>query len=198
VKQHSLICLALLLTVSAYGQGVIDFRNATSQLPSPPDRRILFVDGTGVIGTQFVAQLFFASDAANVNAPAAVLEPPSHFRATTLPGFWVGGTRTLVGVLPGESREYLVRFWDSTVGDFGDALRLGCAAGQSLPFSYTPPTDPMAPPSAYFMLNFVGMSLVGPSASVCVPEPSTLALSALAALGALRFLRRPYMKGCRT
>jgi hypothetical protein len=46
------IGLAFIVSVSAYGQGAIDFRNATSQLPSPPDRRVLTVEGTGVIGTQ--------------------------------------------------------------------------------------------------------------------------------------------------
>jgi hypothetical protein len=189
------IGLAFIVTASAYGQGAIDFRNATSQLPSPPDRRVLAcVDGVlgGVIGTQFVAQLFFASDAANVNASAAVEEPPSHFRATALPGFWAGGTRTLINTPPGTSRDYVVRFWDTSLGSYAQALASGRAgsAGQSLPFSYTPPTDPTAPPSAFFMLNYTGFTFLGP----CVPEPSTLALGALACFGALSFLRRRWTK----
>jgi hypothetical protein len=185
------IGLPLLLTVNVFSQGVIDFRNATSQLPSPPDRRVLLIDpgtGTGVVGTQFVAQLFFASDAANVNAAAAVLEPPSHFRATALPGFWAGGTRTLVNTPPGTARDYVVRVWDSTAGDYAAALSLGCA-GQSLPFSYTPPTDPTAPPSA-FMLNYTGWGGLAGMSPTCVPQPSTLSLIALASLGALGLLRQ--------
>jgi hypothetical protein len=164
--KNLIIGLVFIVTVSAYGQGAIDFRNATSQLPSPPDRRVLFSDGTGVVGTQFVAQLFFASDAANVNASAAVEEPPSHFRATALPGFWAGGTRTLVNTPPGTTRDYVVRVWNSIMGDYAAALSLGCAS-QSLPFSYTPPTDPTAPPSAFFMLNYTGWVVW----RACPPHP---------------------------
>jgi hypothetical protein len=184
--KKSLLTLAFVsaTALSALGQGAIDFRNATSQLPEPPDRRVRTFEGTPVIGTQFSAQLFFASDASNPNATAAVVEAPSAFRASALPGFWAGGTRTLVGVLPGVARDYVVRVWDSTLGSYAQAVASGRvnAYGQSLPFSYTPPTDPTAPPSAFTMQNFVGFQLV--------PEPSTIALGILGGIGTLVLLRR--------
>jgi hypothetical protein len=184
--KKSLLTVALVgvTALSAFGQGAIDFRNATSQLPSPPDRRVLTVEGTGVIGTQFMAQLFFATDAANVNATAAVSEGASAFRATALPGFWAGGTRTLVNTPAGTTKDYVVRVWDSSLGTYAQALASGRAnsAGQSLPFSYQPPTDPTAPPSAFFMLNYTGFTLV--------PEPSTIALGILGGLGTLVLFRR--------
>jgi hypothetical protein len=160
----------------AYPQGVVDFRNGTSQLPAPPDRRVLFGEGPsageGVIGTQFVAQLFYASDAPSrdtaLDAPDALLEGVSHFRADTLAGRWSGGTRTLDGTLPDETKDYVIRVWDSSFGDGGyrDAYLGGGMVGQSVPFAYMHCSCQSA--TATFMMNFVGFSIT------TVPEPSTM------------------------
>jgi hypothetical protein len=190
------LTLALLTAalLPAYPQGAIDFRNGTALLPPPPDRLVYFGDGPfagqGVIGTQFVAQLFYASDApsrdAGIAAPDAVLEPPSHFRATTIAGSWMGGTRTLDGTLPGQTKDYVIRAWESSYGDgsYQVAYIGGGMVGQSAPFSYTPPTDPTAPPSAFFMINYAGFSIAA------VPEPSTVAVAVLGAATVLFFKRR--------
>jgi hypothetical protein len=188
------VTLVLLSAASfpACPQGAVDFRNGTSQLQEPPDRRVLFGEGPfageGVVGTQFVAQLFYASDALNrdtaLDAPDAVLQDVSHFRATTLPGRWLGGIRTLDGTLGGETREYVARVWDSSFGDgsYRDAYLGGGMIGQSEPFLYTD-TIATHSPFALFMENFVGFSIT------TVPEPSTIALAILGTLG-LCFVKR--------
>jgi hypothetical protein len=192
------LTLALLTAalLPAYPQGAIDFRNGTGNIPEPPDRRVLFSDGPfagqGVLGTQFVAQLFYASDAptrdTGLNAPYAVEENVSRFRAVALPGRWAGGTRTLVGTPAGQERQYVVRAWDSSFGDGGyqAAYVGGGMVGQSAPFSYTPPSDPTAPPNAFYMLNFVGFSIT------TVPEPSTVAVAVLGAVTVLFFKQWRY------
>lgn len=181
--KKSLLTLALVgaTALSALGQGAIDFRNGAGQLASPPDRLVRNVDGTGVIGTVFVAQLFFASDMANLDATAAVAEAASAFRPVLLPGSWSGGTRTLLNTPNGVAKDYVVRVWDNSLGSYRNALAAG-RAGQSLPFAYTSPTDPSAPPAAFTMQNFVGFSLV--------PEPSTIALGILGGIGTLVLIRR--------
>jgi hypothetical protein len=175
--------LALLTAVvlPAYPQAPIDFRNGTSQLWEPPDRRVLFGEGpftgTGVLGTQFVAQLFYASDAPSrdtaLDAPDAVLEDVSYFRAAALPGVWLGGTRTLDGTAFGETKDYVVRAWDSSFGDgsYRDAYLGGGMVGQSDSFSYGEYIDHT--PFTFFMVNFVGFSIT------TVPEPSTITLVVL-------------------
>jgi hypothetical protein len=77
---------------------------------------------------------------------------------------------------------------DSTVGDYAANVAAQRVYGQSAPFSCTPPIDPTAPPSAFFMLNFTGIN--PPLLYSGAPE----ALSALAALGALALLRRRYAR----
>jgi hypothetical protein len=174
------IALALLTValLPAYPQAAVDFRNSTNVLPEPPDRRVYFGDGpsagTGVVGTQFVAQLFYASDAPSrdtaLSAPDAVLEDVSHFRATALPGFWAGGIRTLDGTLLDQTKDYVIRVWDSSFGDgsYRDAYLGGAMVGQSASFSFTSWAG--LPPCTICMWNFVGFSIT------TVPEPSTIML----------------------
>lgn len=191
------LALAFLIvsSVAGYSQGLIAFHNTASFLTSPPDRLVHFQDvpnytnGAGVkngFGEAYVAQLFFASDAGNPNAPAAVVEAPANFRGptTTLSGTWLGGDRTLNGVSSGQATTLIVRVWDSGVfGSYGAAVSGGGVVGQSAPFSYTVPASPTAPPEQFVMANYVGFN-ISP-----VPEPSTIALGAIGALG-LVLLRR--------
>jgi len=82
------------------------------------------------------------------------------------------GNRTMT-TAAGVASTLEVRIFDGDVA-------AGRLLGASKPFAYTPPTDPLSPPSAYFMANFRGF---------VVPEPSTVALGVLG-LGALLLFRR--------
>jgi hypothetical protein len=81
-----------------------------------------------------------------------------------------GANRTL-GTAPGVATSLEVRIFESAGGNL---------LGSSAPFAYTPPSDPLSPPGAYYMANFRGF---------VVPEPSTVALGVLG-LGALLLFRR--------
>jgi hypothetical protein len=174
---------ALLLfagTLYAGAQGQINFRNSTSVLPTPPDRLVRFfnvpgiTNGAPVEGTNYVAQLFFAADAANLDANSAVAELPSAFFAPgSNPGVWDGGTRFLLGASPGQIIQLIVRVWDlalfATYADSETALGIH---GQSLPFTYIVP-NPGDPEAAFYMLDFQGFN-ISP-----VPEPSAVVLAVL-------------------
>jgi hypothetical protein len=89
--------LVLMVGVSgALAQGVVNFNN--NVLAEPPDRTVYGVDGSALVGTNFVAQLYYGTDAGSLVAHTGAA---SRFRVTTTtqPGTWSGGNRTsLVGV----------------------------------------------------------------------------------------------------
>lgn len=82
------------------------------------------------------------------------------------------GSRTL-NTAGGAATTLEVRIYDADIA-------AGKLLGSSLPFAYTPPTSPSAPPDQFAMANFRGF---------VVPEPSTVALGVLG-LGALLLFRR--------
>lgn len=158
-------------TTMALGQGQINFDNRTSTL----GREALVINsvtGTGLVGTDYRAQLFVASSPLT----AAVTQGPSSLRAatTSLPGTWSGGVRDLIPSLTvGSTVDLIVKVWQGGVyATYEDALAsndLTSLIGTSSPFSYTvPPVG--SPPSLLVMGNFQSFS-VAP-----VPEPSTIAL----------------------
>jgi hypothetical protein len=189
----SILAINLLCAGAALAQGTIAFNNTSSFLSPPPDRLVRFqsvpgaTDGAGVVNlgsSLYKAQLYFAADAANPAASAAVIEAASNFRASTTlnPGTWVGGDRTLVGVAENQTTSLIVRVWDSSLfGDYGAASTGGGVIGQSAPFSYTVPVGGSLP-GAYFMQNFQGFFITA------VPEPSVIALGILGAAAVI--LRR--------
>src|SRR5262245_20551876 len=69
-------------------------------LPSPPDRRVLDVNGNPLAGAGYVAQLYVGTSPATLQAHTAA---PSLFRTpgSLFPGTWVGGQRTITGATPG-------------------------------------------------------------------------------------------------
>jgi hypothetical protein len=194
MKTFTAAALTVGACLSAYSQGAIDFRNGTGQLPEPPDRTVRFADGTPVVGTQFLAQLFYSSDAptadTGLDASAAVYEAATAFRGDMLaPGRWsqspIGGARTLTHTDMGETALLVVRVWDSTHGAYSDAVAAGGIFGQSASFEYTVPSSPIAPPYEFFMLNFQGFTLL--PVITTIPEPSTRFLILFGSLATLAF-----------
>ena len=161
--------------IPAFGQGVVNFNN--NVLPPPPDRLIRFPDGTPVVGTNYVAQLYYGATPDSLQVHTAA---PSRFRVPTTqsPGTWSGGNRTLIGGGVGTTLCLQVRIWDSTFGTFEQSP----IRGVSDIFPYTQQLSSPAAPSDTWMINFQ-------TGIICVPEPS-VALLGIAGLAVLRLCRR--------
>lgn len=190
--KRTLTIITLIATVaSGWAQGIVDVRNGLVTFGTMADRLVRFPDNTAITGTNYIAQLYWT---VGTVADDSVLSPMTaipggnavvRFRPsnTTAPGVWIGGNRTLQSLpgqplLPGTVLTLQVRAWDFFQGaTFEEAAGRGLF-GRSGLFSYTVPT-PGDPPSAYYIENFRGFTLV--------PEPSVIILGAL---GALAFLLR--------
>ncbi len=188
MKKFLLVAALSLVTTLGFSQGQINFVNTSAAFSPGPARLVTtsgvpgFSDGAGLTGTNYVAQLFLASDFSSV-----LVEAPSVFRipTTTQPGTWNGGVRNFLNVpanQPGQTLSLVVRVWDITLGSTYDAARAnGSVFGQSAAFSYLIPAAG-TPPAGLAMQNFQAFT-------VTVPEPTTIALGILGA-GSLLFLRR--------
>lgn len=130
-------------------QGVVNFNNNLT-FQTPGDRLIRWPNGTGITGTNYVAQLYYGG---SWDFLRPVTNPPVRFRphTTAVPGTWIGGNRTLTGFGPGGPVILEVRFWDSRHGEtFEEAQTNGFAV--RIPFfNYTVP-----PPGSTLMENFAG------------------------------------------
>lgn len=163
--------LALLVGVSgALAQGTINFNNSTLTPVKP-----VFMDQgqtTPVIGTNFLAQLYYGAVGTPAGSLTAVTTGAARFRpaGVTPEGTWLGGTRTLTGFTSGQTVALQVRVTDVSSG----------LHGESGIFTFTIPAAG-SPPAAFFMDNFASFSLV--------PEPSVIGLG-LIGVGALFMLRR--------
>ncbi len=201
------LILSLVIASAAslsYGQGTVTFDNRTSTLGTPPDRlvrwdSILSADpsvnpygGTNnavvTFGTHsYVAQLYFGSSTAAEGSLVAVTTAPAAFRLSTSANFgtWAPGGRTLTAFPAGSTVNLQVRVWDlSASTDYFLAVAGGGITGKSAIFTYTIPTDPTAPTSAFNIANFSTFTLSQ------IPEPTTLALAGLGATALLIFRRR--------
>jgi len=147
----------------------VDFNN-NRVFSTVADRDVYNVDGTPLVGTHYLAQLYYGIDAGSLqpvaNAPARFRDPASIPPGSTLGGTWVGGSRTLVGFAEGQTVTLAVRVWDSTSGATWEtaAVRM-----QSAPFIYTIPHRGAAP-SAYYMENFRAIRPLSPP----IPPPLTI------------------------
>ena len=137
-------------------------------------RKVYFSDGTPVVGTDFVAQLYYGASADSLTP---VLAPSRSLRnvpqTDSLAGTWFGTTRTLTGFLPGDFVFLDVRVWDSTVAStYEQAVAmnfLGTQHGISATFTYRIP--PLGGDPNSYMENFRSFTLV--------PEPSVIGLVSL-------------------
>jgi hypothetical protein len=126
---------------------------ANNVLPNPPDRRVRWAEGSGLTGTNYVAQLYYGFTPSSLSP---LTNPPAPFRphTTTSPGTWIGGTRILPGISPGTPIFLQVKVWDLRYGaSFEEVFAQGGFALPFQPFSYTPPANPLSP-SDFYMENF--------------------------------------------
>lgn len=172
-----ILCSALFVGVtSAVAQGTVDFSNNRTFV-TVADRLVRDYYGNPIVGTNYVAQLYYGATSAESLVP--VTTAPARFRVptTTSPGTWVGGTRTLNGFGSGTTAVMVVRVWDSGPNGNG-TWDQAATRSESSPFSYTvPPVG--APANAFYMEGFRGMT---------IPEPSVIGLAVIGA-GVLFMLR---------
>lgn len=151
------------LAATANAQGGLRFCNDC--LPSPPDRRVLDVNCDPLVGTNYVAQLYYGSGPDSLVADTAA---PSRFRAAGTPpaGTWVGAVKTLVSVAPGTILYLQVRVWDLDAAPTYDQATenmTGAQYGKSGIFTHVMRATPCEPPDPVdcdLMLNFRGFKLV--------------------------------------
>jgi len=187
----TLIALAA-IAWSSFGQGTVDFNNKSSVLGTNNDYLVRFPDGSPVVGTNYVAQLYYGPVGAEADSFTAVACPPARFRipTTSLPGTWrldqpPPSIPTPYGIDGITDILLQVRVWDSNLAmDWGAVLDPTYAGlyGASAVFSFRFFQQSPPHPSDDNMVNFRGFMLV--------PEPTALALVNLGALGLLIFRRR--------
>jgi hypothetical protein len=179
----SRLSLLWLPAITAVAQDV-DFAN-DRPFTIQADRDVYFSDGTPVVGTHFLAQLYYGVSA---NSLTPVLAPPRTFRdvpvTDPLAGTWFRTPRFLTGFSPGNTVILEVRVWDGAIAPtYEEAAAvnfLGTQHGTSATFTYTIP--PIGPPgSAWYMENLRSFTLV--------PEPAVVALTVVG-IGGLLLLKR--------
>lgn len=208
----TLLCTtaAALLSVAAFGQGQINFNNASTINGFSPvaNRNVTFDNSVTTVGlipganvasnlvsatgstTSLRAALYYAASTdfdPNFIGYVAAAGGSVTFKSSTsaTAGSWFGGTRTLDNLANGVTGNLVVFVWDSSLTtDPLNPLAKGGIYGHSAVFQYTPPTDP-TPAPALFLPNNLAAFTVG-----VVPEPTSLALLGLGAAAILAIRRR--------
>jgi hypothetical protein len=159
---------AILVSVSAYAQGQVNFRTHIASDTPPIDYKILNQDGTVASGA--FAQLV----AVNGASITPMTEPAALVNAA---GYVSAGAATFAGLLPGTSANLVLRAWQGAAGSSYDSAAV---KGQSAQFTVNFAVPPNPPGD---------LLTLGTGSFTMVPEPTTLALGAIG-LGALLIRRR--------
>lgn len=175
------------VAASALAQGTVDFQNRNFNTTADRLVRNPLPGGAPLVGTDFVAQLWFGTQGTPADSLTAVALAPVRFRAvtTTYPGTWgtPSGAAVLTGIGIGSTATLQVRVWNMSAYPTyvaAAAAGVGSIYGSSATFDYTVPAAG-SPPASYYMENLRTFNVV--------PEPATLALGALGLAGLL-FIRR--------
>jgi hypothetical protein len=180
-------------TVQAQGVATVIFSN-DRPFSTPADRLVRDDSGIPLVGTNYLAQLYYGPDRASPASLNPVSNAPAPFRDPThsSPGTWEGGGRTLSGFTSGDYITLQVRVWDGTVAStYEDAAALGfldTQHGVSQPFTYLAPAI-SAPSWFWYIEEFRGFTLV--------PEPSVALLGIIGIVG-LYFWRSEVLPKNRT
>lgn len=160
LRLNILVCT--LAAVSAYGQPMMTLQFCNDCLPSPPDRLVRDVNGNPLVGTNYVAQLYWGMDPVSLLPTTAA---PARFKpaGTPAPGTWQRVTQT--HHTPAAGPYFLeVRVWDTAVAPTYDQAAASATGqyGRSEPFLFTPCPQPPQPrpPGCELMLNFRGFTLM--------------------------------------
>ena len=179
---HLILCLIFLLVTTgssfSQGQGAVTFQNSVTFSPPDPTggfRRVYDVgspldpvNGAGLVGSQWVAELYAGPDAASLSpVPAST----SRFRNTTTVGKGKWATTGINGPsdpvpLPfasGTTVTLMVKVWDlGQFSSYEDAVAQQGITGASDPFDYLIPAHG-APISAFYMEGLRAFALGAPA-----------------------------------
>ena len=172
----------------ALSQGIVNFNN--NGVPTPPDHKVYFDfvgHLPGVVGTNYLAELYYVDPADSVLKPVAVSISKFRVTSTGSPGTWSGKTVTFPAGIGGVNTPVtlVVRAWDSLIAASYESALAACGGyiGESNPFTYTQIiSTPVPQTTDTQMVNM-------PAFALTVPEPSAIALSVIGVAGLL-FLRR--------
>jgi hypothetical protein len=210
MKKLLLTTAATCLTIAAFGQGQINFNNASTIAgwTTVADRNVKFDSTASLFSPLLVAGANVSSNYAGLNlstlraalyfAPTTVSDPlqftaagggPVTFKVSTstTAGSWFGGTRTLDGIPNGTTANLVVFVWDSSraANPLDPQARFGGGLyGQSAIFQYTPPSGATPAPAEFLPNNLMSFGIG------IIPEPSSFALVGLGAAAMLIFRRR--------
>ena len=198
MKKVLLTLASVLVGLSAYAQGTVAFQNRdTANNISAPIYDVS-VGGTKLVGTAYLAQLYFGAVGAAESAFQAVSIAPVSFRGT-LPTDATAGyvnvgadtSRSLSGIPFNTPVQVQIRAWSAAGGATYEAALAAAQAnsaihiGKSTPITITTAASALNTPSPMVGLaSFALTSQAGP----IIPEPTTIALGLLGA--ALLFIRR--------
>src|SRR5215204_1460682 len=133
----------------AQADGFVDFRN-DRDFRTPADRLVRDISGDPLVGSNYLAQLYYGAQGEDPSSLDPVSYAPAPFRPSdhARPGTWAGGDRILWGFFPGQTVTLQVRVWDGTIAaTYEEAAALGFLGtqrGVSEPFAFTIP--PIGPP----------------------------------------------------
>ena len=183
MKSLLITSACFLVALSAWSQGNIFFSNEPLSTGGAVNAPVRDESGAGLTGAGFQAQLW-ARPAGSSSAYAAIGSSVAFLGTTPNgTGYWTPSSRSVPGVPAGEAAEVLARVWRLADGATWEAaVAAGRGWTESCPLTITLTAPPALP------APMVG--LTWPSANLCVPEPSTVALAILGSLSAVLMVRR--------
>jgi len=164
--KKAVLLLAFLTCAAGTGlsQGNVNFNNNGIVVGNPDYMLVHNLDGSPLIGTNWVAQLYYGASGSPENNLIALTNPPAYFRpqTTSYSGTWSGGTRFFVGFSDGDRVVLQVKVWDGALfPTYETAFDAGGITGKSILFDYALWSG--GPPVCYLMYNFRGFTLRDPS-----------------------------------
>ncbi|HYV28294.1 MAG TPA: hypothetical protein VFA77_12220 [Candidatus Eisenbacteria bacterium] len=154
---------------TGFSQGQVSFNNNGIVAGNPDWILVHNVDGSPLIGTNWLAQLYYGAQGSPESSLIPASSSPVSFRlpTTMLPGTWFsGGTRTLMGFVC-VFVNLQVKVWDSALfPTYETAFSAGGITGKSIIFDYFACSTACCggPPAWALMTNFRGFTLRDPSA----------------------------------
>src|ERR1041384_7820707 len=102
---------------SGFSQGYVNFNNNGLLAGNPPSILVYNLDGSPLIGSNWVAQLYYGAQGSPESSLVPVDHAPANFRAPTTshPGAWIVGPGTLIGFSDDELVVFQVKAWDGAL-----------------------------------------------------------------------------------